>query len=129
MKINLNNVKNIDLCYENCEVDTIFYHNLLGINIQRKLKAPYTYRDKPTHRIKTFEIALQDTNNVLKDTGIMLRTDLAQLTINYLDGSFEHFFVIWGEKDCTWSYSSLQKVNKNNNKMSLTSNCESMFLT
>jgi len=121
MKINQNNIKNIELCYENCEVDTIESVNLLGVSIARKNKSPYTYKEQPTYRIKTFEIAL-------KDTQYQLRTDLAQLTINYIDGSFHHFFITWGKDDCSWDHSSLQKVHKKNNLMILTSNCESLYL-
>lgn len=128
MQINVDTIKKIDLCYENCEVDTIYYHNLLGINIQRKTKSCHTYQDKASYNIKTFEIALHDDNHVLKDMQIMLRTDLAQFTIHYLNGSFDHFFIVWGKKDCLWDHSSLQKVHHKDNIMTLTSNCESIFL-
>lgn len=121
MKINLDNIKNIELCYENCEVDTIFHHDLLGVRIARTSKCSYTYKDKPTYRIKTFEIAI-------KNTSYSLRRDLAQLTINYINGEFDHFFIVWGKDDCSWDISSLQQVHKQNNLMSLTSNCESIFL-
>lgn len=121
MKIILENIKNIQLCYENCEVDTVYYNNLLGIHIPRKNKSSHTYQNKPTYSIKTFEIAI-------KDIDYSLRTDLAQLTINYVDGNFDHFFVVWDKNDCSYDVSSLQKVRKEDNKMSLTSNCESIFL-
>lgn len=116
MKINLANVKNIDLCYENCEVNRIEQIHLLGINIQRKFKCPHTYKNKATHCIKTFEIAL-------KDIDYSLRRDLAQLTINYHNGDSDHFFIIWGKDDCSWDRSSLQMVHKNQSYISLTSNC------
>lgn len=121
MKINLDSIKNIELCYENCEVDKIENKNLLGLSIARKLKSKYDYKNKPAFNIKTFEIAL-------KDTYYTLRTDLAQLTINYNDGNFDHFYIAWGEKDISWGTSSLQKVHRNDNQTSLTSNCESEFL-
>lgn len=121
MKINLDNIKNIALCYENCEVDNIDHKNLLGLTIGRKSKSNHIYQDKPAFYIKTFEIAL-------KDTYYTLRTDLAQLTINYNDGSFDHFFISWDSNDCSWGYSSLQKVHKNDNITSLTSNCDTKFL-
>lgn len=121
MKINLSNVKNIELCYENCEVDPIEQKHLLGINIKRKAKSTYLYKNKVTHYIKTFEIALKDIN-------YSLRPDLAQLTINYVNDEFEHFFIVWGKDDCSYDISSLQKVHKKDNCSALTSNCESIFL-
>lgn len=121
MKINLDNIKNIELCYENCEVDKIDNKNLLGLIITRKNKSVHTYRNLPAFNIKTFEIAL-------KDTYYKLRTDLAQLTINYNDGSFDHFFITWGHNDISWDCSSLQKVHRNDNRISLTSNCDSQFI-
>jgi hypothetical protein len=122
MPINLKNIKTIDLCYENCEVDTIDGVNLLGFHIARKNKSSHTYKEKTTYSIKTFEITLIDSP-------YRLRTDLAQLTINYVDGSFDHFFISWDKDDCSWDYSSLQKVHKQNNITILTSNCEPSFLT
>lgn len=122
MKINVKKIKNIELCYENCEVDTVESANIVGVRIARKNKSPYTYKEQPTHFIKTFELALQDSP-------YQLRTDLAQLTINYIDGSFNHFFITWDKNDCSWDHSSLQKVHKKNNLMILTSNCESTLLS
>lgn len=121
MKIKLADIKNIELCYENCEVDTIEEKNLLGFKVYRKLKSPYDYKGKPTYRMKTFEVAL-------KDTDYKLRRDLAQLTVNYKNGEHDHFFIVWGEDDCTYDISSLQKVHKNGKTTALTSNCESVFL-
>lgn len=37
MKINQNNIKNIELCYENCEVDTIESVNYLAFKLQEKI--------------------------------------------------------------------------------------------
>lgn len=121
MKIKLADIKNIELCYENCEVDTIEEKNLLGFKIYRKTKSPYDYKGKQTYRIKTFEIAL-------KDTDYRLRRDLAQLTVNYKNGEHDHFFIVWGDDDCTYDISSLQKVHKNGMTTALTSNCEPTFL-
>lgn len=125
MIINLDNVKNITLCYENGEGHPIEKQHILGFNIQRRLKPPktiYPYKGKATHRIKTFEIVLQDID-------YSLRTDLAQLIVRYDDGSYDHFFIVWGSDDCTWDHSSLQKVHRKDNIISLTSNCESSFIT
>lgn len=121
MQINISTIKNIELCYENGEGDRIEQNNLLGFYIQRKTKSPYPYKGKETYYIKTFEVAL-------KDTDYQLSRDLAQLTINYTNGDFDHFFITWGKDDCTYDISSLQKVNKRDNLTSLTSNCESQFL-
>lgn len=123
MKINLDTVKNIELCYENCEVDTIEQENLFGFYIQRRMKDkhPSPYKTKPSHYIKTFEIALQNID-------YQLRTDLAQVTINYNNGYYDHFLLVWSKDDCSWDHSSLQKIHKKDNILSLTSNCTSIFL-
>lgn len=128
MIIDLENLKKIELCYENCEVNTIYYSNLLGIYMEEKAKFDLGLSDKDSYGIKTFEIALKDTNEVLKETGMTLRTDLAQLRLHYTDGTFEDLYIEWGQEDCTWSESSLQKVHIKDGLMSLTSNCEPMFL-
>lgn len=124
MKMNLDNVNNIVFCYENGEGDIIEKKHILAFNIKRKLNPPktiYNYKSKATHRIKTFEIALQNID-------YSLRTDLAQLIVKYNDNSYDHFFMVWGNDDCCWDHSSLQKVHKKNNIVSLTSNCESEFV-
>jgi hypothetical protein len=128
MKIKLEDIKNIAFHYENCETDVVFSNNLLGVNIPRKTKSRHSREDRVSYSIKTFEFALQDNNNVLKETDIVLRTDLAQVTINYTNGDSDHFFAVWGKDDCTHDHSSLQKVHKKGNLMSITSNCESVFL-
>lgn len=122
MEFNLNNIKKIELCYENCDTDIIYFNSLLGIKLGEKTKSVHSsYSDKVAYDIKTFEIAI-------KDDFYSLRTDLAQFFIHYLNGQVEHYFVHWGENDCQWDQSSLQKVSKKNNYESLTSNCESVFL-
>lgn len=121
MELNLETVKKIELCYENCDQDIIYFNSLLGINLEDKKEYPTSYTDKAAYSVKTFEIAI-------KDDFYSLRTDLAQFFIHYMDGNVEHYFVGWGKDDCEWDKSSLQKVYKKDNYETLTSNCESSFL-
>jgi hypothetical protein len=119
--MNINLIKNIDLCYENSDVDTIEQKNLLGVLIKRRVKTTHFFNQKQCYRIKTFEVAL-------KDTDCKLRKDLAQMTINYINGSFDHFFIAWNKDDLCYYESSLQTLHKKDNVTSLTSNCESSFV-
>lgn len=128
MKIKLEDIKNIAFHYENCETDVVFNNNILGVSIPRKTKSRHSTKDKTSYSIRTFEFALKDDNHVLKDTNIVLRTDLAQITIHYTNGQYDHFFAVWGKDDCSYDHSSLQKVHKKGNLMSITSNCETSFL-
>lgn len=121
MSVNLESIKKIELCYENCDKDIIYFNSLLGIELADKTPYDYSYSNNISYGIKTFEIAI-------KDDFYSLRTDLAQFYIHYLDGTTEHYFVGWGENDCEWDHSSLQKVYKQDNYESLTSNCDSAFL-
>lgn len=122
MTINLESVKKIELCYENCDNDIIYFNSLLGVELGETTKSVHSeYSIHTAYDIKTFEIAI-------KDDFYSLRTDLAQFFIHYLDGNIEHYYVYWGEHDCEWDKSSLQKVYKKGNYETLTSNCETMFL-
>lgn len=120
MKLNISEIKNIELCYENFVVDIIEQKYILGFYIQRKLKPAGLWKNKITQRIKTFEIAL-------KECDYRFHTDLTQVTINFNNGDFEHFHIVWS-KDDWYDSSSFQKIHSLNNYTSLTSNCESCFL-
>lgn len=121
MKLNLDNIQYISMCYENCEVDKIEQSELRGIYIQRKTKSKHSRQDKISYNIKTFEIALNHNN-------YEMRHDLAQLTIHYTNGEYDHFFITWGKDDISWDHSSLQKTHHSDKGVSLTSNCESVFV-
>lgn len=120
MKIILDDIKSIELCYENGTGPTILREQLIGLVVKRKTRSPYQNKGKPCFYIKTFEIVVGDPN-------YQLGTDLAQLTLNYTNNDFDHFFIVWGDNDCTWDCSSLQEVHKSDAHVSLTSNCNSTY--
>lgn len=120
MIINLDSIKNIELGYANAHADTIYFYNLVGIKIEGKKRCRHMGSD--AYNIKTFEIVLKD------EEYFSIQNNLIELTINYLDGTIEHFFVQWGKKDSQWGTSSLQKIHKQQTYIILTSNCESSFL-